>query len=629
MFLVFVLRNALLFLVPVSLFLTIYLYAFPVFHACAFPAPDRDASSAYFNTVRQHAPFLSHDATAIAPFRLLALGDPQLEGDTSIDPNALSFPYLKKLRNNLLLNNENRDPWQRARHSLHDLVDFYFDDIPRALEVYRKRLDHVGNDYYLGHIYRKLHWWTDPSHVTVLGDLVGSQWIDDEEFESRGWRFWNRVFRHAERVPDELMSQPADDFQHTKELGEDAAGWKRRLINVAGNHDIGYAGDLTPERLSRFVRMYGKANYELRFHLPLDLKLLNQTSSDQVDLPGEPPELRIVLLNDMNLDTPAFSSELQDETYNFLNTVITTSHKVTRKALFTLVLTHIPLYKDAGICVDGPFFDFYEDGSGHGVKEQNHLSLDASKGFLEGIFGMSGSPNADGGGMGRRGLIMNGHDHEGCDIYHFINQTSFKLANEEYEKLISEDVLAEHLVSRPELPPWQAKRLRDAQAENLPSRTDLPGIQEATVRSMMGDFGGNAGLVSLWFDYEAWEWKYEFVNCALGTQHIWWLVHIVDLIVMIMVIVWAILSVVERVLGHQAQLKQRSHLNGAEKHSQGVNGNAGNKKLDDYNKIDLSDFEHVQIDEGWEGYPVSCASSCGAKHGKNESKGANGVRFSR
>ncbi|RDW82737.1 hypothetical protein BP6252_03849 [Coleophoma cylindrospora] len=627
MFLVFVLRNALLFLVPVSLFLTIYLYAFPVFHACAFPAPDRDASSAYFNTVRQHAPFLSHDATAIAPFRLLALGDPQLEGDTSIDPNALSFPYLKKLRNNFLSNNEKRNPWQRARYGLHDLVDFYFDDIPRALEVYRKRLDHVGNDYYLGHIYRKLHWWTDPSHVTVLGDLVGSQWIDDEEFESRGWRFWNRVFRHAERVPDELMSQPADDFQHTKELGEDAAAWKRRLINVAGNHDIGYAGDLTSERLSRFVRMYGKANYELRFRLPLDSKLSNQTSPDQVDLPGEPPELRIVLLNDMNLDTPAFSSELQDETYNFLNTVITTSHEVTRKALFTLVLTHIPLHKEAGICVDGPFFDYYENGNG--VKEQNHLSLDASKGLLEGIFGMSGSPSASGGGMGRRGLIMNGHDHEGCDIYHFINQTSFKLANKEYEELISEDVLAEHLVSRPELPMWQAKRLRDAQAENLPSRTDMPGIQEATVRSMMGDFGGNAGLVSLWFDYEAWEWKYEFVNCALGTQHIWWLVHIVDLIVMIMVIVWAILSVAERVLGHQTQLKQRSHLNGCEKNSKGVNGNAGNKKLDDYNKIDLSDFEHVQIDEGWEEYPRSYTSSRGAKHGKAVSEGANGVRLSR
>lgn len=615
MFLVFVLRNALLFLVPVSLLLTTYLYAFPVFHACAFPAPDRDAGSSYTNTVRQHAPFLSHDPTAVAPFRLLALGDPQLEGDTSIDPDALSFPYLKKLRSNLLLNSEKRNIWQRARHSIHDLVDFYFDDIPRALEVYRKRLDHVGNDYYLGHIYRRLHWWTEPSHVTVLGDLVGSQWIDDEEFEIRGWRFWNRVFRHAERVPDELMSQPANDFQDTKVLGQDAAGWKRRLMNVAGNHDIGYAGDLTTERMSRFVRMYGKANYELRFRLPLDPESLNQTSDDKVDLPGEPPELRIVLLNDMNLDTPACSAELQDETYTFLNSIITTSHKVTRKALFTLVLTHIPLYKDAGICVDAPFFDFHADEFGSGVKEQNHLSPDASKGFLEGIFGMSGSPAADGRGMGRKGLIMNGHDHEGCDIYHFINQSSFIIANEEYQKMISEDLLAEHLVSAPELPTWQAKRLKDAQTENLLSRPNVPGIQEATVRSMMGDFGGNAGLLSLWFDYKSWEWKYEFVNCALGTQHIWWLVHIVDLIVMIMVLIWAILSVIEKTMEYQVQPERDSHLNGRAKNHNVVKDETGNKKTDGYNKTDCSSVEHVQPDEGGRARDGDSTRSKGGKDG--------------
>jgi hypothetical protein len=47
---------------------------------------------------------------------------------------------------------------------------------------------------------------------------------------------------------------------------------------------------------------------------------------------------------------------------------------------------------------------------------------------------------------------------------------------------------------------------------------------------MMGAFGGNAGLLSLWFDEETWDWRFEFVNCKLGTQHIWWVVHILDLI---------------------------------------------------------------------------------------------------
>ncbi|KAL3422232.1 Protein TED1 [Phlyctema vagabunda] len=564
MFLVTLLRNVLLLVVPLSLLLTTYLYTYPVFHSCAFPAPEHDSTFAFHNTLRQHTPLLSHDTSAVAPFRLLALGDPQLEGDTSIDPSALSFTNFAKLKKDFFQRDGTKLkplPWIRA--CLHDLVDFTFDDIPRALEVYRKRLDHIGNDYYLGHIYRRLHWWTNPTHTTVLGDLVGSQWINDQEFENRGMRFWNRVFRHAERVPDEVTSQTWTESQDMEILGEDAATWKKRIINVAGNHDIGYAGDLTPERMNRFVRMFGKVNYELRFRLPL-----NSSAAETSEVP---PELRIVVLNDMNLDTPACSKELQDETYTFLNSIITTSHEVDRMALFTLVLTHIPLYKPAGVCVDGPLFDFHKEEWGSGIREQNHLSLDASKGFLEGIFGMSGSATAEGGGVGRRGLIMNGHDHEGCDIYHFINQTSTRLAMAEYDEVVSKDSLAAFLLETPSSPEWQAIRLREAEAANIISQPGLPGLQEATVRSMMGDYGGNAGLLSLWFDHDAWEWKHEFVNCALGTQHIWWIVHITDFIVAILVVVWVVLRGIEQIIDQCISSRSRatapespgSQLNGA------------------------------------------------------------------
>jgi hypothetical protein len=225
-----VLRHALFVLIPLSVTLSTYLYLYPVFHLCAFPAPEHDASAAYFNTLRQHT-FLPHDSTKIAPFRLLALGDPQLEGDSSIaDAEAATFPNLAKFwKDAFLLNGTTHSPLQRLRHSLHDLIDFYLDDIPKSLHVYRKQLDHFGNDYYLGHIYRNLHWWTVPTHVTALGDLVGSQWIDDEEFESRGWRFWNRVFRHGRRVPDDVASQPAEDFQSTRRLGDDAELWRTRI----------------------------------------------------------------------------------------------------------------------------------------------------------------------------------------------------------------------------------------------------------------------------------------------------------------------------------------------------------------------------------------------------------------
>lgn len=104
--------------------------------------------------------------------------------------------------------------------------------------------------------------------------------------------------------------------------------------------------------------------------------------------------------NDMNLDTPAKSVPLQDETYKFINSVIGTSAAVEFEGHFTLILTHIPMYKPAGICVDAPFFDFHSQGDGGGLKEQYLLSGDASKGLLEGIFGVSADTNAAANGLG-------------------------------------------------------------------------------------------------------------------------------------------------------------------------------------------------------------------------------------
>jgi hypothetical protein len=169
-------------------------------------------------------------------------------------------------------------------------------------------------------------------------------------------------------------------------------------------------------------------------------------------------------------------------------------------------LTHIPLYKPAGICVDAPFFDFHSAQDGGGVKEQYLLSSDASKGLLEGIFGVSRDPQAAGHGLGRPGLVLNGHDHEGCDTYHFVNQTNGTSSDDRS---------------------WEARKWRDANMSNMQALDQHPGRREITVRSMMGDFGGNAGLLSMWFNQETWEWEHEYVDCPLGRQHFWWLTHFI------------------------------------------------------------------------------------------------------
>ncbi|CZR55659.1 uncharacterized protein PAC_05547 [Phialocephala subalpina] len=491
MFLLCVLRYALFLLVPLSLILSSYLYLYPVFHLCAFPSPSQDGLSSkflssrttsYLDTLLQHTSFSNDEK--IAPFRLLALGDPQLEGDSSIDNvEAAKLPHWHKfldhgggggfgigfLRGAMILGEEK--------------------------EEWKTRIINVAGNHDIGY----------------AGDI-------DQARMARFTRMFGKAnYEMRFHLPEGVEAMI---------LGEEKEEWKTRIINVAGNHDIGYAGDIDQARMARFTRMFGKANYEMRFHLPTN------TTADDGEEEKEIPELRIIVLNDMNLDTPAGTKELQDETYNFLNGVITTSQDVTRAAHFTIVLTHIPLFKEEGVCVDGPFFDFFDGEFGNGVKEQNHLSRDASKGFLEGIFGMSGNTDVPGHGFGRHGVILNGHDHEGCDVYHYINQSS------------------------PPEREWAATKYPQAVATGVTEEMDIPGLRELTLRSMMGDFGGNAGLLSLWFDREEWDWRFEFVNCALGTQHIWWIVHILDLITLGVGVVYVVLAVLQSIPARPAGMVQ-------------------------------------------------------------------------
>ena len=490
-----VIRRLLFCLLPLSIIATTYLYLYPFFHGCAFPFQDLSPTSSFRNTIKQHTTGfdkVDHVGLSIPPFRLLSLGDPQLEGDSSLlVPKDGFFPSVTSLAADLRATPSLRERFVIIKDSVRNLT---IDDVPRVLLSYRKRLDLFGNDYYLAHIYRTLNWWTKPTHVTVLGDLLGSQWVDDEEFERRGWRFWQRAFRHGQRIEDEVTGAAG-----IEPLGEDKK-WERRIINVAGNHDVGYAGDMDAARIQRFEKVFGRANWEVRFRLPGET-IDNSTSASSVDA----PELRVVVLNSLNLDTPALEPDLQDETYRFINNIIQSSRPVEHRKSFTILLTHLPLHKEDGVCVDGPFFDFHSEEFGAGVKEQNHLSYEAGKGILEGIFGMSGSPNAPGGGFGRKGVVLTGHDHEGCDVYHHLPDDVDKAARK-----------------------WKATRWGEA---GILLNESVPGIREITVRSMMGDFGGNAGLLSAWFDQDVGEWRFQYATCSIGIQHIWWAIHVLDIIV--------------------------------------------------------------------------------------------------
>ncbi|KZF24494.1 hypothetical protein L228DRAFT_245440 [Xylona heveae TC161] len=488
-----------------------YLNFYPSLRRCAFARPDAGAP--------RHA---EHKATSInvanhslAPFRLLALGDPQLEGDSSL-PNPKES-LLQSLVD-VWTNRVNYDsPFGFARDFRQAFYVLLTEDLPQLFKYYRKRLDLLGNDYYLGQIYKTIRRTTQPTHITILGDLLGSQWISDEEFGRRSNRFWATVFADALRVEDHLMIEPS-----TQNLGEDL-NWSRRLINVAGNHDVGYAGDMTEERVQRFESHFGKANWEVRFQLP------SEQLKDAHDKIQSVPELRLIVLNSMNMDSPAFDASLQQQTYDFLNKAITTSRPVEDRSSATILLTHLPLYKEAGVCVDGPMFNFWGSEYGGGVREQNHLSYEAGKGILEGLYGMSGNANAPGHGMGRNGVILNGHDHEGCDTYHYISAHTNGNGGE-----------------------WKA--MRSNEASSIASDNHVPGVREITVRSMMGDYGGNAGLLSGWFDTDIGEWRFEYKTCPLGKQHIWWAVQVLQLIGLLLCFCILILLVSKRARRQSVQV---------------------------------------------------------------------------
>ena len=493
-------------LLPIALVLTSYLYLYPAFHGCSFPAKDGSRVTALQQTVRRHAKneqIVLQDRD-IPIFRLLVLADPQLEGDSSLpDPqDGLLSSLARRLRT---ISDSKVDSVAWKDLVLSALRDICYKDIPRSLRAVRKQVDLFGNDFYLAHVFRTLRWWTKPTHVTVLGDLIGSQWVDDEEFQWRSWRYWNRVFRGGQKI-DASVQQNGSYALHEP-------GWAHRIINIVGNHDIGYAGDISEERLERFSKVFGPINWDARFAYPI----ANQTTSHP------PPSLHLVVLNSMSLDGPAMSHDITSATYDYLNSVMSRSHPVEDRTSFTLLLTHLPLHKPAGVCVDPPFFNYWDHDDPHerfrqdALREQNHMSEHVSiQGVLQGIFGMTPDRTAAARGKGRQGLVLTGHDHEGCDTWHYLPS---RLEGQ----------------TPPEENEWQSTKFDSAKFS-----ASYTGVREVTLRSMMGDYGGNAGLLSAWFDFDAGEWRYEIEMCRLGVQHIWWVVHVLDIITSVTGLVWSL-----------------------------------------------------------------------------------------
>lgn len=357
------------------------------------------------------------------------------------------------------------------------------------LTKYIKRLDNYGNDFYLGHIYNTMYNRLHPSHVVVMGDLFSSQWILDSEFYNRTYRFVERLFPRDEEykqhvieaytkhedydwrkwLEDEKKMDPLHRFK--SRVYDNVYDWVHQdrttpnyenplFINLTGNHDIGYSGDATWQHMARFHYLFGQNNYVINYNK------------------GTDREWRIVVVDSLTLEGPALQPEFVNYTWSFLDHLREYENPNFKGT--TILLTHIPMYKKAGLCRDGPEHRYYDESYEREpfklglLRSQNHLSFETTQKLLNIVF-----PNPDQGG-----IILTGHDHEGCDDwYNFDNDGT-----------------------------WVASKTKDA--------SNKQPIREIVVRSMMGDFDGQTGILTGQFDQN--RWNFNFTYCSFTVQHWWW-----------------------------------------------------------------------------------------------------------
>ncbi|EMG45343.1 hypothetical protein G210_4487 [Candida maltosa Xu316] len=366
---------------------------------------------------------------------------------------------------------------------------------------YIKRLDNYGNDYYLGHIYNTMKTRLNPSHVTVMGDLFSSQWILDSEFYNRTYRYVERLFPQPEEYKQNVLSIHSEhknyDWQawmrkeqaldpnvrFQSRVYNDVYDWIHRerstpnydqplFINLTGNHDIGYSGDATWQHMARFHLLFGQNNYVINYNK------------------GTPEEWRIVVLDSLTLEGPALQEEFLNYTWSFLENLRDKENPSFNGS--TILLTHVPMYKVAGLCRDGPEHRYYENYEKEPYKNgklrsHNHLAYDTTQKVMDIVF-----PNKD-----KSGIILTGHDHEGCDDW-------YNYKNGE----------------------WVASKER--------SSTERESVREIVVRAMMGEFDGQTGVLTGQYDKSHNDWDFNFTYCSFTVQHWWWASKVAILVVILL-----------------------------------------------------------------------------------------------
>jgi len=205
-----------------------------------------------------------------------------------------------------------------------------------------------------------------------LGDIFSSQYISAAEFEKRARRYeWITKRTYQTSTP---------------------------LITMSGNHDIGYGDEVTPMRMTRFEQMYGPSNgiYKINTTAVAGTSTGSTASVSQHNF-------ELVIFDSMTIDG-CVTLEYQERARKFLDSLAAKQTSSSTKT-YQLFVSHIPLYKPEGYCVDPPLVQYTNTGPDNRqvVFRQNTLTRQTSDFIVNSV---------------KPWAVFSGHDHEGCFYNH-------------------------------------------------------------------------------------------------------------------------------------------------------------------------------------------------------------------
>ncbi|KAF9155063.1 hypothetical protein BG015_011201 [Linnemannia schmuckeri] len=430
----------------------------------------------------------------------------------------------------------------------------------------RAHVDLAFNDAYMRHIYkqmmsssweplallsaflsksRKPHTPRSPTHVSILGDLFSSQWIDDAEFDVR-------VARYRSIFPDPSLSSGA------VVAGEESS--VPVMINITGNHDIGYGYDISQDRVERWEQVFGKSNFISSMDIPVidaDGASENDTNSRRTQSTsngrisdGSRRRLHLVVLNTMLLDGPSSDENLRGQTWKFLQEASLLKENNPKDKI--VLLTHIPFHKEQGICVDPPDIRVHWDNT---IIEQTMLTPNTTQWILNTL---------------RPDFVLNGHDHYGCDVVHTLQH--------------GQDTWIASATTDLSLSTSGSSQKQDEEEKQKEVKGQAPPpppalrVREITQRSMMAEFGGYSGLFEIKIpsysslsennnsnEEEAEELEFHYTACGFFNDLQVWIVIITDLVVVLLWAFYGLVHLITSSLASLGQARKKTHFLPSEK----------------------------------------------------------------